>query len=49
MADASHRTTSEKQAVKRAEARKESKQFRHRALDYFIKHRWLPKSLRKSK
>lgn len=47
MTNTSHRTTSERQAVKRAKARAESKRFRDRALDYFIKHRWLPKSVRK--
>ena len=47
MADTSHRTDAESLAVKRAKARKESKRFRDRALDYFIKHRWLPKGLRK--
>ena len=47
MSDTSHRTTSEKQAVKRAKARAESLANKHREPTYFVLHRWLPKPQRK--
>lgn len=47
MSSTSHRTTSEKQAVKRAKARTGSRKNRHKALGYFIAHRWLPAKDRK--
>ena len=50
MADTSHRTTAEQQAVKRAKARAETRAARKRVgieTAYVILHGWLPRSTRR--
>lgn len=49
MPDTRYWTTAQKQAYKRAKARKESRAAKNRALDYFVAHRWLPKRVRRRK